>query len=86
MDTAECGLSGVPGMLGERDSIEVLKPFWQESMRTLPNPAPFFLNSKNLGFYCRFCGLAPSAEQKVQKTARRILDNQGLVKLPGKES
>ncbi|MBA4389170.1 MAG: hypothetical protein C0404_14450 [Verrucomicrobia bacterium] len=64
--------------IGEQESFEAVKPGWDESMRTLPETTPLFLDRGHFRTSREWCGLDASIEPLLDAASTRIMEDGNL--------
>ncbi len=78
-DTSD--LEQILGLIGEPETIEAVRPHWEESQRTLPEERPGFLAPAEIADCREYVGMGGGADAALIRTAERIASNPALRRL-----
>jgi hypothetical protein len=71
-------LEEILAQVQESDSLEVLRPHWDESVATLGQGLPSFLDPDEFTVSREYCGFGPDVDPLLEETARRIARDPAL--------
>src|SRR5690348_7856549 len=74
-------LAKVVIQIQEPDALEVLQPHWEESVATLSEEVPPFLDPAEFTVSREYCGFGPEVDPLLEAAARRIMDDPALRRL-----
>ncbi len=67
--------------LGEPETLDAVRPYWQESCQTLPPRLPAFLEPEEFTVSREWASLEPNADATLRAAAERIAADAGLLRL-----
>jgi hypothetical protein len=74
-------LEEVLARIGEPEALEVLQPHWEESLASLGEGVPPFLQPAEFVVSREYCGFGPEVDAELAETARRIAGDAALLRL-----